>query len=307
MTGYQETLTDPSYRRQVVVATAPQIGNTGWVAGDGPGPGTDRSRPTTSRPRSGWPGSSSVTWRRGRRTSGRPRRCRQEMERQGVVGIAGVDTRALTRHLRTAGAMRCGIFTGARRRSAGGRRTTLVAPGAGAAVDGRRRPDRRRQHRRRLRGAGRRRGDLLGRRDRPRASRRTRRGCWPPAGSAPTCCRRPPRIEDIKALGVDGVFLSNGPGDPATADAMVELTKAVLDRPDPVVRHLLRQPDPRPGTGFRHLQAEVRAPRDQPAGARSRHRPGAGHLAQPRVRRRRPAGRGRPTPSSAGSRSPSAA
>ena len=36
MTGYQETLTDPSYRRQVVIATAPQIGNTGWVAGDGP-------------------------------------------------------------------------------------------------------------------------------------------------------------------------------------------------------------------------------------------------------------------------------
>ena len=38
MTGYQETLTDPSYRRQVVIATAPQIGNTGWVAGDGPDP-----------------------------------------------------------------------------------------------------------------------------------------------------------------------------------------------------------------------------------------------------------------------------
>ena len=37
MTGYQETLTDPSYRRQVVIATAPQIGNTGWVAGHGPG------------------------------------------------------------------------------------------------------------------------------------------------------------------------------------------------------------------------------------------------------------------------------
>ena len=60
MTGYQETLTDPSYRRQVVVATAPQIGNTGWVAGDGSReyhPSGDLGPPTTSRPTSGWPGS----------------------------------------------------------------------------------------------------------------------------------------------------------------------------------------------------------------------------------------------------------
>ena len=36
----------------------------------------------------------------------------EEMDRQGVVGIADVDTRSLTRHLRSAGAMRCGIFSG---------------------------------------------------------------------------------------------------------------------------------------------------------------------------------------------------
>ena len=116
MTGYQETLTDPSYRRQVVVATAPQIGNTGWVAGDGTRfRATGRTtRRTTSRPRSGWPVTSSATWRprpsNYRATSSLP----DEMERQGVVGISGVDTRALTRHLRTAGAMRCGIFSGRR-------------------------------------------------------------------------------------------------------------------------------------------------------------------------------------------------
>ncbi len=56
MTGYQETLTDPSYRRQVVVATAPQIGNTGWVsdpaarAGDPTEDGRQRIRAG-----SGWP------------------------------------------------------------------------------------------------------------------------------------------------------------------------------------------------------------------------------------------------------------
>ena len=49
MTGYQETMTDPSYRRQIVVATAPQIGNTGWVAGP------TGTRTTTSRTGSGWP------------------------------------------------------------------------------------------------------------------------------------------------------------------------------------------------------------------------------------------------------------
>ena len=106
MTGYQETLTDPSYRRQVVVATAPQIGNTGWVAGSGSADGAgygvsdDESgaiwvagfvvRDLAPRP-SNW-----------RATSSLP----DEMARQGIVGIAGVDTRAITRRLRTAGAMR---------------------------------------------------------------------------------------------------------------------------------------------------------------------------------------------------------
>src|SRR6478609_929690 len=103
MSGYQETLTDPSYRRQVVIATAPQIGNTGWVASAEQD--DDESariwvsgfvvRDLAVRP-SNWRASTSLP---------------AEMARQGVVGLAGVDTRALTRRLRTAGAMRCGIFT----------------------------------------------------------------------------------------------------------------------------------------------------------------------------------------------------
>src|ERR1700710_1129937 len=101
MTGYQETLTDPSYHRQVVVQTAPHIGTTGindedgesakvWVAGY-------VLRDPSPRP-SSW---------RSRRT------LEEDLAAQGVVGICGIDTRALTRHLRERGAMRVGVFSGA--------------------------------------------------------------------------------------------------------------------------------------------------------------------------------------------------
>jgi len=100
MTGYQETLTDPSYAGQIVVQTAPHIGNTGvnardeestkvWVAGyvvRDPSRIVSNFRAEKSLP--------------------------EELQDFGVVGISGLDTRALTRHLRTAGSMRAGIFSG---------------------------------------------------------------------------------------------------------------------------------------------------------------------------------------------------
>lgn len=100
MSGYQETLTDPSYHRQVVVMTAPQIGNTGvndedpeskriWVAG--------YVVRDPARVPSNWRSQRSLD---------------AELTAQGVVGISGIDTRALTRHLRERGAMRVGIFSG---------------------------------------------------------------------------------------------------------------------------------------------------------------------------------------------------
>lgn len=99
MTGYQETLTDPSYHQQVVVMTAPHIGNTGmnsddnestkiWVAGfvvRNPSPIT-----------SNWRSAKSLD---------------AVMIEEGIIGISGIDTRALTRHLRDRGAMRVGIFS----------------------------------------------------------------------------------------------------------------------------------------------------------------------------------------------------
>lgn len=100
MTGYQETLTDPSYHKQVVIMTAPHIGNTGmnhfdeesrrvWVSGfvvRNPSPIV-----------SNWRSEKSLE---------------EVLIDSGVIGIQGVDTRALTRHLRDRGAMRVGIFSG---------------------------------------------------------------------------------------------------------------------------------------------------------------------------------------------------
>lgn len=100
MTGYQETLTDPSYHRQIVIMTAPHIGNTGvnqadnesskiWVAGF-----VVRN-----------PSSLTSNWRADNDLEA-------ELIAQGIVGIQGVDTRAITRHLRDRGAMRVGVFSG---------------------------------------------------------------------------------------------------------------------------------------------------------------------------------------------------
>jgi carbamoyl-phosphate synthase small subunit len=99
MSGYQETLTDPSYCRQVVVATAPHIGNTGW---------NDEDDESTRIWVAGYvvrdPSPRPSSWRAKRSLV-------EEMETQGIVGICDIDTRALTRHLRERGAMKVGIST----------------------------------------------------------------------------------------------------------------------------------------------------------------------------------------------------
>ncbi len=100
MTGYQETLTDPSYAGQIVIMTAPHIGNTGmndedpesrriWVSGYVV---RDPSRVVSN-------------WRAQRSLD-------DELAENGIVGMSGIDTRAVTRRLRDAGAMRAGVFSG---------------------------------------------------------------------------------------------------------------------------------------------------------------------------------------------------
>lgn len=101
MSGYQETLTDPSYAGQIVLMTAPHIGNTGmndadmesrriWVSGFVV---RDPSRVVSN-------------YRAERSLD-------NDLEHEAIVGIQGIDTRAVTRHIRSQGSMRAGIFSGA--------------------------------------------------------------------------------------------------------------------------------------------------------------------------------------------------
>ncbi|HEU4361570.1 MAG TPA: carbamoyl-phosphate synthase domain-containing protein, partial [Mycobacterium sp.] len=103
MSGYQETLTDPSYHRQIVVATAPQIGNTGWNREDGESRG-DRIWVAGYAVRDPSPRASN--WR----ATGT---LEDELVRQQIVGVAGIDTRTVVRHLRSRGSMKAGVFSGA--------------------------------------------------------------------------------------------------------------------------------------------------------------------------------------------------
>lgn len=100
MTGYQETLTDPSYAGQIVLMTAPHIGNTGVNADDDE---SDRI----------WV--SGFVVREPARVVSNYRATGSLDDRlvnEGIVGISGIDTRAVTRRLRDVGVMRAGIFSG---------------------------------------------------------------------------------------------------------------------------------------------------------------------------------------------------
>lgn len=218
MTGYQETLTDPSYFGQVIIMTAPHIGITGVNSQDAE---STRMWPAgfvvrdLSRRVSNW------------RSEGSLQAALQENK---IVGIWGVDTRALTRHIRDKGAMRMGIFTGdhvsrdiseliaevnSAPRMEGAHHTESVTTDRGYSVA--------------------------------------------PAGEQVAVCvavdlgiksMTPERMaergilvhvvpasvswEEISTYKPDGVFLSNGPGDPATADHAVELVQKALSEKMPV-------------------------------------------------------------------------
>ncbi|WP_405788204.1 glutamine-hydrolyzing carbamoyl-phosphate synthase small subunit [Streptomyces sp. NBC_00029] len=219
MTGYQETLTDPSYHRQVVVMTAPHVGNTGvndedpessriWVAG--------YVVRDPARVPSNWRSQRSLD---------------EELVKQGVVGISGIDTRALTRHLRERGAMRVGIFSGeawvgirdeallakvksqpqmkgANLSAEVATKEAYVVPAIGekrftvAAVD----------------------LGIKGMTPHRMAERGIEVHVLPATAT----------VEDVYAVNPDGVFFSNGPGDPATADGPVAVMQGVLERKTPL-------------------------------------------------------------------------
>jgi carbamoyl-phosphate synthase small subunit len=212
MTGYQETLTDPSYHKQIVVMTAPHIGNTGvnrsdeeskkiWVAGfvvRNPSPIA-----------SNWRSEKSLE---------------QELIDSGVVGIQGVDTRAITRHLRDRGAMRVGIFSNTTlSREEMVVRVRKTAPMSGSFLA----------------------ADVTTKETyivNPPKGVETKfkvaaidlgiKGATPKAmaslGIQVHVMPLNTTLSQIKSLNVDGVFLSNGPGDPAAMVDVVELVRSIL-------------------------------------------------------------------------------
>ncbi len=211
MTGYQETLTDPSYHRQVVVMTAPHVGNTGVNAEDAESPRIWVAGYVVRDP-----ARIASSWRS-------QRSLEDALREQGVVGISGIDTRALTRHLRDRGAMRVGISTSEsdsgrllqRVRSApamsGSALAAEVSTPAAYTVPA----------------VGERRFvvaalDLGIKTMTPKLlSERGVEVTVLPATSS---------LDDVLAVEPDGVFFSNGPGDPATADHEVALLREVLRR-----------------------------------------------------------------------------
>jgi carbamoyl-phosphate synthase small subunit len=213
MSGYQETLTDPSYHRQIVVATAPQIGNTGWNGEDAESRG-DKIWVAGYAVRDPSPRASN--WR----ATGT---LEDELVRQHIVGIAGIDTRAVVRHLRSRGSMKAGVFSGAALADA----PELVArvrdqqPMLGADLAGQVSTageyvvEPQGPHRFSVAAI-----DLGIKTNTPRNfARRGVRSIVLPSSVT---------FEQIAELKPDGVFLSNGPGDPATADHIVDVTREVL-------------------------------------------------------------------------------
>jgi carbamoyl-phosphate synthase small subunit len=222
MTGYQETLTDPSYHRQVVVMTSPHVGNTGVNGEDG-----ESSRIWVAGYVVRDPARRASNWRSTGELS-------EALADQGVVGISHVDTRSITRHLRERGAMRVGIFSGEALTRTGpeaGRRgvhellaVVRAAPqmaGADLAAEVST------EDTYLVPAIGERRFtvaalDLGIKTMTPR--RMAERGIDVHVLPATA------QLADVLAVQPDGVFFSNGPGDPAAADAQVRLLEEVLDR-----------------------------------------------------------------------------
>ncbi len=209
MSGYQETLTDPSYHRQIVVMTAPHVGNTGMNDED-----LESSRIWVAGYVVRDPARVPSNWRSVRTLS-------DDLREQGVVGISGVDTRALTRHLRERGAMRVGIsttetdperllarvresaeMTGADLSAAVSTPEAYVVPAQGT---------------RRFTVAA---LDLGIKANTPRML--SERGIEVHVLPATAT------LEGVQAVAPDGLFFSNGPGDPAATTRQVELLQGAL-------------------------------------------------------------------------------
>ncbi|HOA87147.1 MAG: glutamine-hydrolyzing carbamoyl-phosphate synthase small subunit [Microbacteriaceae bacterium] len=212
MTGYQETLTDPSYAGQIVLMTAPHIGNTGVNRED-----MESDRIWTegfivrdpSRMVSNFRAEGSLD---------------DELENGGVVGISGVDTRAITRRIRSTGSLRGGIFSGA----AAGldaqeqlRQVMDATPMAGRNLSA----EVSTPEPYRVEHPGESLGTIavidLG-------IKRSTTQFLVEAGFDVIVLPQSTTAQELFALQPDAVFFSNGPGDPAASDRHVELLQEIL-------------------------------------------------------------------------------
>ena len=214
MSGYQETLTDPSYSGQIVLQTAPHIGNTGvneedseshkiWVAG--------YIVRDPSRVVSNWRATDSLD---------------AALTREGIVGISGIDTRAVTRRIRSTGSLRGAIFSGP---AAHGdpdeqlAQVRAIPPMAGRNLSA----DVSTEIATVTPAVGERLGTLavldLGVKQATLNNLAAR-------GFEVHVLPQTATLEDILAIDPVAVFYSNGPGDPAASDAHVDVLRGVLDR-----------------------------------------------------------------------------
>jgi carbamoyl-phosphate synthase small subunit len=215
MSGYQEVLTDPSYTRQIVVMTSPHQGNYGMNGDDGESGGIRAAAMVVrqaARRTSSWRATGSL---------------RDELVSNGVVGIEEVDTRALTLRIRGGGAMRAAVSTtdldpvslvervrrspemeGADLASAAGTSERYDASGV----------------------VGPARGEVLRVAAFDFGLKRNILRQLHEKGCATTVFPARTDPAEILAEGFDGVFLSNGPGDPAATRYGVEAVRALLGK-----------------------------------------------------------------------------
>ena len=225
MTGYQEVMTDPSYAGQLVTFTYPELGNTG-VNGADQEADAPHVRGVIARQlvpqHSSWRAEDSLeAW----------------LRRHNVVGISGLDTRALVRHLREGGAINGAISSDGstpqqlleRVRSAPSmaglnlaEQVTTAAPYqweslCAADFDQRRQPAPERPYRVVAIDFGIKRAIL---------ERLAAHGC------AVTVLPASASLQQVLERNPEGVFLSNGPGDPSAVSAGITLAQGLLEQPD---------------------------------------------------------------------------
>jgi len=218
MTGYQEILTDPSYRGQIVVMTVPEVGNYG-VNDEDPQSGRIQVEGFVVRSMS----EISSNWRARGTLDG-------YLKQAGIPGITDVDTRAVTRHIRSQGAMRGILAHGtesvdrlaARARSSPRLeqqdlvgavtcpRAFRYVPGPGESADATIPPI------------------PIAAFDLGMKSNILRRLSL--SGFDVTVLPATTSAETVLALGARGVFLSNGPGDPAAATGVVQTTRELVGK-----------------------------------------------------------------------------